>query len=109
MSKETRPMPGGRGKGFAPTKGMKFKKGTIKRLLSYVAETERSFIRQRQAEGIAIARENGTRFGRPRRERPEEFARLKIEWENDRISARKAGALLGISHNTFLKWAREEK
>ena len=38
MSKESRPMPGGRGKGFAPVKGMKFKKGTIKRLLSYVAE-----------------------------------------------------------------------
>lgn len=38
MSKESRPMPGGRGKGFAPTKGVKFKKGTIKRLLSYVGE-----------------------------------------------------------------------
>ena len=38
MSKDTRPMPGGRGKGYAPTKGMKFQKGTIKRLLSYVAE-----------------------------------------------------------------------
>lgn len=38
MSNESRPMPSGRGKGFAPTKGVKFKKGTIKRLLSYVGE-----------------------------------------------------------------------
>lgn len=38
MSKESRPMPSGRGRGFAPTKGVKFKKGTIKRLLSYVGE-----------------------------------------------------------------------
>lgn len=38
MSKESRPMPSGRGRGFAPTKGVTFKKGTVKRLLSYVGE-----------------------------------------------------------------------
>ena len=38
MSKETRPMPGGKGKGYPPKGAMKFKKGTIKRLLSYVSE-----------------------------------------------------------------------
>ena len=38
MSKENRPMPGGKGKGYPPKGAMKFKKGTIKRLLSYVAE-----------------------------------------------------------------------
>ena len=81
----------------------------VLQLLSYVAETERSFIRQRQAEGIAVAREQGVRFGRPELEKPEEFESLKQKWEKGLISARQAGKALGISHNTFLKWARENK
>lgn len=35
----------------------------VLQILAYVAETERSFIRQRQAEGIAIAKANGVKFG----------------------------------------------
>ena len=42
-------------------------------LLSYVAENERANIRQRQAEGIAIAKEKGIRFGRPEKAVPEGF------------------------------------
>ena len=45
----------------------------VLQLLSYVAETERTFIRQRQAEGIAAAKARGQRFGRPRKERGGEF------------------------------------
>lgn len=39
----------------------------VLQLLSYVAQTEREFIHQRQAEGIAVAKAQGVRFGRPHR------------------------------------------
>ena len=35
----------------------------VLQILAYVAETERTFIRQRQAEGIAVAKRNGKKFG----------------------------------------------
>ena len=45
----------------------------VLQLLSYVAQTEREFIRQQQAEGIAAAKANGVRFGRRPMEKPPEF------------------------------------
>lgn len=80
----------------------------VLQLLSYVAQTEREFIRQRQAEGIAAAKERGVKFGRKPMERPGMFAELKALWQNQTISAREAARQLGITHNTFLRWAREE-
>lgn len=79
----------------------------VLQLLSYVAETERTFIRQRQAEGILAARQRGVRFGRPPKERTSEFYQLKEEYQNGRISARKAAKKLGITHTTFTKWVME--
>lgn len=81
----------------------------VLQLLSYVAQTERENIRQRQKEGIAAAKNRGVRFGRPPKERPEEFYELKKLWEQGKISARKAGDHIGVCHQTFLTWAREEK
>ena len=52
----------------------------VLQLLSYVAETERAFIRRRQAEGIAAALARGVRFGRRPKERPEEFEFVKAAW-----------------------------
>lgn len=51
----------------------------VLQLLSYVAQTEREFIHQRQAEGIAAAKEQGVKFGRRPMERPAEFACLKAQ------------------------------
>lgn len=79
----------------------------VLQLLSYVAETERAFIRQRQAEGIAAAMARGVRFGRERKERPLAFDSLRDQWSRGDISARAAARLLGITHSTFLRWARE--
>lgn len=80
----------------------------VLQLLSYVAETERSFIRQRQAEGIAAAKAKGVRFGRKPLSRPESFPALKEAWKRGEISANEAGQRLHIGRNTFLRWAREE-
>ncbi|MFQ8601566.1 MAG: recombinase family protein [Anaerovoracaceae bacterium] len=78
----------------------------VLQILSYVAQTERENIRQRQKEGIAAAKLRGVRFGRPRKEIPKLFWELKKEWENNKISSRKAANKLGISQDTFLRWVR---
>lgn len=79
----------------------------VLQLLSYVAETERAFIRQRQAEGIKAAMARGVRFGREKMVRPVQFDSLREQWSRRAISAREAAKLLGITHSTFLRWARE--
>ena len=76
----------------------------VLQLLSYVAQTEREFIRQRQAEGIAAAKLQGVRFGRKPREKPPEYGSLKELWARGEISAREAARRLGITHRTFLSW-----
>lgn len=77
----------------------------VLQLLSYVAETERDFIQQRQAEGIAAAKQRGIKFGRASKERPPEYESLKTAWLNGEISARNAAKQLGICHATFINWA----
>lgn len=79
----------------------------VLQLLSYTAETERNMIRQRQAEGIAAAKARGVRFGRIPMERPKEFDSLKSSWKKGEISARKAAEQLHVTHQTFLRWAKE--
>ena len=80
--------------------------GIVLQLLSYVAQTEREFIRQRQAEGIAAAKANGVRFGRRPMEKPAEFEDYRRLWAEGKLSARAAAGQMGIAHKTFLKWAR---
>lgn len=79
----------------------------VLQLLSYVAQTEREFIHQRQAEGIAAAKARGVQFGRKPMERPPEFQSILERWKNKQCSARKAAKMLGITHRTFIKWASE--
>ena len=80
----------------------------VLQLLSYVAETERAFIRQRQAEGIAAAKARGQRFGPAPRDRGSEYPEIKAAWQRGEISATEAGRQLGCTHNTFLKWVRKD-
>lgn len=80
----------------------------VLQLLSYVAQTEREFIRQRQAEGIAAAKQRGVKFGRRPMERPAAYPHIRQLWQRNEISAREAARQLGINHRTFLLWANEE-
>lgn len=80
----------------------------VLQLLSYVAQTEREFIHQRQAEGIAAAKARGVQFGRRPLPKPENYPQVYQRWNKKELSARKAAALLGVSHRTFLKWANGE-
>ena len=80
----------------------------VLQLLSYVAQTEREFIRQRQAEGIAAAKARGVKFGRKQKEKPNEFYTLKVMWHSGEITAREAARKLNITHQTFIRWANTE-
>lgn len=79
----------------------------VLQLLSYVAQTEREFIHQRQAEGIAVAKAQGVRFGRPPLAQPKEFPAVHQAWLKKEISAREAARRLSVTHKTFLRWAHE--
>lgn len=80
----------------------------VLQLLSYVAQTEREFIKQRQAKGIATAKDRGIKFGRRPLAKPPEYEQVYQRWLNQELSARQAASLLKISHQTFLKWTRED-
>ena len=81
----------------------------VLQILSYVAQTERENIRQRQMEGIAAAKLRGVQFGRPRKPVPENFFLLKERWEKKEISSRNAAKELHIAQDTFLRWVREQE
>ncbi len=76
----------------------------VLQILSYVAQTERENIHQRQREGIAAAKLRGVQFGRPRKPVPEQFWKLKEDWENKKITSRAAAQQLSIAQDTFLRW-----
>lgn len=80
----------------------------VLQLLSYVAQTEREFIHQRQAEGITAAKARGVSFGRRPIKRPKNFPILREQWSEGNISACEAAKSLGIVHSTFLRWVRED-
>lgn len=80
----------------------------VLQLLSYVAQTERELIRQRQREGIEAARRKGGHLGRRAMQRPDNYEEVKIAWLRGDISAREAGRRLGISHTGFKKWVMRD-
>lgn len=79
----------------------------VLQLLSYVAQTEREFIHQRQAEGIAAAKQRGVKFGRPAMEQPPGFPEVYAAWRRGELSARGAAKKLGVSASTFKKWSED--
>lgn len=81
----------------------------VLQILAYVAETERSFIRQRQAEGIAAAKRRGVKFGARRSSVPDELNNYYDQWQHGKISVREAAARLGLSKSTFHRWCMELK
>ena len=81
----------------------------VLQILSYVAQTERENIRQRQREGIEAAKRRGVCFGRPRREIPPEFDGVCVAWRERKLTSREAAKKLGIAQDTFLRWTRERE
>ena len=76
----------------------------VLQIFAYVAQTEREFIRQRQAEGIVAAKEKGIIFGRPRTMIPGNIDSVCLQCERGELTIRKAAEMLGISHSTFYRY-----
>lgn len=79
----------------------------VLQVLAFVAERERENIRQRQAEGLAIAKAKGKHLGRPKAELPEGFNRVYASWKAGEITAVKAMAYLNLTKTTFYKLVRK--
>lgn len=73
----------------------------VLQVLSFVAENERTNIRQRQAEGIAAAKMRGVQFGRPAKPLPENFHEIYHQWKNGKITGTAAAKLCGMPLSTF--------
>lgn len=73
----------------------------VLQLLAYVAQTERDFIRQRQAEGIASAKARGVQFGRKPMDLPENFDHVCEEYRDGKLTIRAAARKLEMSRTTF--------
>ena len=81
----------------------------VLQILSYVAETERIKIKERQRQGIDAALERGVAFGRPEREVPNNFYPMVQLWIKKKVTIRKAAELCNMPRSTFYAKARKIK
>ena len=77
----------------------------VLQVLSFVAENERTNIRQRQAEGIAAAKARGVKFGRPPRPVPDNFYQVHQDWRSRKITLQQAAVACAMPVTTFYEKA----
>ena len=78
-------------------------------VMSSIAEQERITIRQRQREGIDVAKAKGKHIGRPKLEKPVEWDKYYELWQRGDITARKAMEILELKKSSFYKLVQEYK
>lgn len=81
----------------------KFISDIVLQILSFVAENERVNIKQRQMEGIKIAKEKGVRFGKPPKELPDNFDFLLEQYKAGKMSIQEILSLCHLSRATFYR------
>lgn len=84
----------------------KFISDIVLQVLSFVAENERINIKQRQAEGIRIAKEKGIHLGRPKYKLPDNFKEIIKQYKNKEITNEEAINILNMNRSTFFKYAK---
>ena len=87
----------------------KFISDIVLQVLSFVAENERINIKQRQAEGIRIAKEKGVKFGRPKAILPPNTIDILDKYINKELTNILAAKLIGVSRGTFFRLVKERK
>lgn len=87
----------------------KFISDIVLQVLSFVAENERNNIKQRQAEGIRIAKEKGVKFGRPKINLPSNTSEIIHKYINKEITNIEASKIIGVSRGTFFRLVRDYK
>lgn len=79
----------------------------VLQILSFVAQSERENIKERQRQGIAAAKERGVRFGRPRLAVPSDFEEVVGDWEQKKINIAEATRRCKMSSATFYRRLRK--
>ena len=87
----------------------KFISDILLQVLSFVAENERINIKQRQAEGIRIAKEKGIKFGRPKAILPPNTINILDKYINRELTNIEAAELIGVSRGTFFRLVKDRK
>ena len=87
----------------------KFISDIVLQVLSFVAENERANIRERQADGIRLAKQNGVKFGRPRKEYSDDFLSIATDYIQKRIPLKTALQLSGVKQDNFFYHIRQIK
>ena len=78
----------------------------VLQVLSFCAQNERENIKERQAEGIRLARERGVHLGRPRYKLPDNFSNIIVKYHNHQLTDKEAMKLLNMKRSTFFKYAK---
>ena len=78
----------------------------VLQILSYVSERERLNIKERQKQGIETAKKKGTKFGRPKIKKPENWNDIYCRWQTGEITAVQAMRESGLKKGTFYKLAK---
>ena len=76
-------------------------------VLSSIAEQERETIRNRQREGINVAKSNGKYLGRPKLQYPSNWDSIISNWQNGKITAKEAISQTGLKRSSFYKLLKE--
>lgn len=79
----------------------------VLQILSFVAQSERENIKERQRQGIEAAKERGVRFGRPRLAVPSDFEEVVGDWEQKKINIAEATRRCKMSSATFYRRLRK--
>lgn len=87
----------------------KFISDIVLQVLSFVAENERNNIRERQMEGIRIAKEKGVKFGRPRAITPPNTDEILTQYINHQLTNIEAAKIIGVSRGTFFRLVNDKK
>lgn len=73
----------------------------VLQILSFVAQTEREHIRERQAQGIVAAKRRGVKFGRPKKAVPRNFKKVVEKWKKHELTGREAAEICNMPLSTF--------
>ena len=87
----------------------KFISDIVLQVLSFVAENERNNIRERQMEGIRIAKEKGVKFCRPKVSTPPNTNEILDKYINHEITNTEAASILKVSRGTFFRLVKERR
>ncbi len=81
----------------------------VLQILSFVAQNERENIKKRQSAGIAAAKARGVKFGRPKKDLPQDFSEILRAWEEKQLASSEILKQYNISESTFYRRLREHR